>query len=268
MSGSQAMLNKALSATTAIIFVHGFNGSARGTWEEFPSVIRTMPEARGADAFFVNYPSTTESVQICAEEFRAFLTDILRDPIQTVVNPSLPRAANQRGIAPLYTRVVLVAHSMGAVVVRRAVLDLNREGIATHERDAIRLLFFAPADKGSELPELVASGLWLSFLPGAQLVGKLLVNHYRSLADLDKQSPALSLLSDDSKEARAKRIANGEPDDYLRAHVLHAHRDKVVVQIRFDNDRWGRPIAGQNHRTSCKPKGTYRRPADELRRLL
>jgi hypothetical protein len=157
---------------------------------------------------------------------------------------------------------------MGAVVVRRALLDLDRAGMKKRERKAIRLLFFAPAHRGSTLSKLIASGLGFDFLPGSSLIGQALTVHYRSLRDLEEESQALDLLHEDSVAARARRKLRRESDADLRAYVLHARNDKVVVQDRFDEDDSGRPIGHRNHRSVCKPEGAYRRPIDELRRLL
>jgi pimeloyl-ACP methyl ester carboxylesterase len=268
MADSQAMLNRGPRVSTAIVFVHGWGGSAGGTWEEFPAALRTLPEAAGADAFFIDYPSTKHSVAVCGDEMREFLVDLLRSPSTNVVNPSLPAGAPPRGSAERYARIVIVAHSMGAVVARRALLDLDREELSLPERESIRFLFFAPAHRGSDLPKLVASGFGLDVLPGSRLIGQALRIYYRSLTDLDRNSDCLKDLRDDSKAARARRAQKGEPDDDLRALSLHALDDKVVSQDRFDEDHRGRPIARRHHRSVCKPDAAYRRPVDELRALL
>jgi pimeloyl-ACP methyl ester carboxylesterase len=268
LPGSLAMLSRAPVVEKAVVFVHGWGGSASGTWEQFPTALRAMPEAALADAFFLDYPSTTLSVAVCAGELKELLVDLLRAPGAHVVNPSLPEEAPPRPAGWRYRRVLLVAHSMGAVVARRALLDLDRADLTVDEATAVRLLFFAPAHLGSSLPLLVASGLGLDWLPGASLVGRALRAHYRSLADLEEGSNALRLLSEDSRSARARRAAAQEPDDDLRAHVLHARNDKVVVQDRFDEDLDGRPIPHRNHRSACKPSHVYRLPVEALQGLL
>ena len=268
LPGSLVMLSRAPVVEKAIVFVHGWGGSASGTWEQFPTALRAMPEAAAVDAFFLDYPSTTLSVAVCASELKELLVDLLRAPAAHVVNPSLAEEAPPRPAGWRYRRVLLVAHSMGAVVARRALLDLDRTDLTVDEATAMRLLFFAPAHLGSSLPLLVASGLGLDWLPGASLVGRALRAHYRSLADLEEGSNALRLLSDDSRSARARRATAQEADDDLRAHVRHARNDKVVVQDRFDEDLDGRPIAHRNHRSACKPSESYRVPVEALRGVL
>src|SRR5687768_14854748 len=74
--GSQAMLTREPMAETAIAFVHGWGGSAIGTWDEFPAALRTLPEAAQADVFFLNYESREQSVAACASELKEFLLDL------------------------------------------------------------------------------------------------------------------------------------------------------------------------------------------------
>ena len=262
------MLSRAQPATTAIVFVHGWGGDANGTWEAFPAALRALPKAASADVFFIQYRSTTMSASVCGLELEEFLHDLLRDPAASVVNPSLPPDTSLRPAAARYSRIVIVAHSMGAVVSRRALLNLDRKGLSPEEQDTIRLLFIAPAHIGSELPDLIASGLGLDWLPGASSLGRLLSVRYKSLADLKRKSDCLELLAADSVAARARRAAAKMRDDDLRARVVHAHGDKVVYQDRFDEDDERRPIANRHHRSVCKPDETFRRPVDELDALL
>ncbi len=267
-SSSQTMLSRDRAPRTAIVFVHGWGGSALATWEAFPSALRELREAADADVFFLDYPSTKTSVAVCAGEARELLLDLLRAPGKNLVNASLPDGTTPRSEGWRYARIWLVAHSMGAVVVRRALLDLDRAALGAPEAESLRLLFFAPAHRGSSLPHLVASGLGLEWLPGASLAGRALVTYYRSLADLEQGSTALNLLLEDSKAARERRKAARAADADLRAIVLHARDDKVVVQDRFDDDIEERPIAYRNHRSASKPDESYRRPIDELRKRL
>jgi pimeloyl-ACP methyl ester carboxylesterase len=266
------MLSRAIRPEKAIVFVHGWGGSASGTWAEFPSALRVMPEAASADAYFLNYPSRSASVAAAGLEVQAFLEDLLRAPAIRLANPSLPFDESSRPLDWRYTRIALVGHSMGAVVIRRASLNLDRaeqsKRLTANEAASLRLLFFAPAHRGSVLPKLVASGLGLDWLPGSALVGKLVSLHYRSLQDLENESDALKQLLEDNQTARARRASNIVNDADLHAGVVHAVDDKVVGQDRFDQDHDLRQIHRRNHRTACKPTWWYRRPVDELRSIL
>lgn len=268
MPDSRAMLSRQPVVATAVVFVHGWSGSGVGTWDHFPRALRFMPEARAVDFLFVDYPSTTHTVAFCADQLRGFLLDLVRDPAESILNPSFPRGAPRRPPAHRYARIIVVAHSMGAFISRRALLDLDRDELDRAEREKFQLLYFAPAHKGSRLPLLIESGLGLDWLPGAVAVAKLLTLRYRSLEDLSVGSESLKSLADDSRTVTAKREAAKEPFDYLRARVVHAEKDKVVVQDTFYPDRAADPIMRRNHRNVCKPDDDFRRPVEALRRML
>lgn len=266
MPKSQVLLCQAAPAT-AVVFVHGFGGGADSTWEQFVRFLRAMSAL--ADAFFIDYPSTTQDVVFCSAMLRLFLLDLLREPSPKIVNPSLPEDAPRRAAPVIYSKVVLVGHSMGAVVVRRALLDLDRDIMTQTEREALHMLFFAPAHKGARnLGKFVASGLGLDKLPGAAAVGALLRVRYRSVGDLIKESDCLSDLATDSKTRREARSQAGESTEYLRAHVYHAQNERIVYVDSFDDDYPMNPVMAQNHRSVCKPREGFRKPAEALRKLL
>lgn len=268
MPHSRALICRNDDVETGIVFVHGWGGSAGDTWEAFPRAIRSMMETAHADAFFVDYPSRQHSVAFCAAQFTAFLLDILRTPAATIVNPSLPPSAQQRPTESSYRRILIVAHSMGAVIARRAVVDLDRDELKIYESSSIRLLFFAPAHRGSSIPLLIGSGLGLEWLPGAALVGASLTLYYRSLQDLAEGSECLTSLAEDCKAMREQRMENDEDYRYLLAEVYHAQSDKVVNQNQFDHDHRMRPIMRRDHRSICKPDAEYATPVSALRSLL
>jgi pimeloyl-ACP methyl ester carboxylesterase len=268
MPKSRVMLSRIPAAGTVVVFVHGWSGSGVGTWDHFPRALRFTPEARTVDFLFVDYPSVSHTVAFCSAQLRGFLLDLVRDPTERILNSSLPRGAPRRPPALQYGRIIIVAHSMGAFISRRALLDLDRNDLTRAERERFQLLFFAPAHKGSRLPLLIESGLGLDWLPGAVAVGKLLTLRYRSLEDLAVGSGSLTSLAEDGREMTAKREAAHEPTEYLRARVIHAENDKVVVQDTFYPDYPASPIMRQNHRTVCKPGDDYLKPVEALRRML
>jgi len=269
MPKSQAILLRAAPAKSAIIFVHGWGGSAAGTWESFPQGVGTMSES--ADVFFLEYPSRTHTVSFCAAQFRKFLFDVARNPIERVVHNSLPADASRRSLGDLYQRIVIVAHSMGAVIVRRALLDIESaapEGFTDDEFKVFRLLFFAPAHCGSEIARLIGAGLGLEVLPGATLVGSVVKMLMPSLRDLEEGSQALEKLANDNRAIRVERQDRKASCSHLRAYVYHAEKDGVVSQNNFDADFASEPIMGKNHRTICKPAEEYQTPTEALERVF
>jgi hypothetical protein len=270
MTKSQLLLCHKRPAADAILFVHGWGGHAGGTWETFPQAVGTMPETSEADAFFLDYPSIRSQVPFCAAQLRRFLVDLVRDPVRRIVNSSLPANAS-RDEGQRYSRVILVAHSMGAVISRRALTDLDQpppDGLTDDELAKFQLLFFAPAHCGSAIPLLIGSGLGLDFLPGAKAVGSLARLWFQSLRDLEEGSPALVKLANDCKRLREERTERKASVRHLRATVYHAHNDRVVSQNDFDRDPPFKPVMNQTHRSICKPINVYREPIEALRALL
>jgi pimeloyl-ACP methyl ester carboxylesterase len=270
MPKSQVLLNSG-PALDAIVFVHGWGGDARATWETFPQAVATMPEASFTDVFFLDYPSTTSQVPFCANQLRRFLFDVVRNPVSKIINGSLPRGAPKRNADDRYERVFIVGHSMGAVIARRALLDLDEPApvvLSDEEFATLRLLFFAPAHSGSNVPLLIESGLGLNFLPGVATVGRCVKLYFQSLADLEHGSGTLKQLAEDCRLIRERRTLRKASIEHLRASVYHAHNDRVVSQNRFDLDAPFDPVMQKNHRSICKPCRGYLTPVEALSALL
>ena len=116
----------------AMVFVHGFGGDPRATWENFPELLAADVELRGWDIFSLGYPTTL------------LLPDIsnlwsAQPEIRTVSDELATRAE----LPPLqrYAALAFVAHSMGGLVVQRALVDWE----ALARRVSHVLLFGTPS---------------------------------------------------------------------------------------------------------------------------
>src|ERR1700733_10914363 len=142
---------------TAVIFVHGFLGDARGTWLNFQEMIDSyvlrFPHWSTADAYFFSYESFLQSITDSAEELLSFTHKIFPKPPGWLFSvPAVIRHIPGFSLIALkkrtYKRLILVGHSEGAVVIRRAIVVAYKR---TGGKDPIlgaNLALFAPAHLG------------------------------------------------------------------------------------------------------------------------
>lgn len=98
----------------AVVFVHGFGGDERETWDTFAKAVCADPRVADWDVHSFGY----------ATHLRVDLRRIWRaDPGLRPIAKALVTAMTRTTPFNQYERLVLVAHSMGGLVVQRAVLD-------------------------------------------------------------------------------------------------------------------------------------------------
>lgn len=118
---------------TAILFIHGFTGSAQSTWGTFPELVASEPSLRSWDVFSLGYDT------------RLFFSGV---PFWSGV-PPIQRLADllktycARGDLSAYEGVCIVSHSMGGLVAQRAVCD-----DADLRRRLTHLIFFGTPSAG------------------------------------------------------------------------------------------------------------------------
>jgi triacylglycerol esterase/lipase EstA (alpha/beta hydrolase family) len=231
---------------TAIVFVHGFTGSAVDTWSEFDRLLLEEPKCAGADLFFVGYESVRITSSSAASVVHEILQTLYSDP------ESLQNWPLRRGNLFVYSRFLIVAHSLGAVVSRRAILM----GHARNEEwpSKCRLILYAPAHFGARLQRLLTQ-----LLPKKWIA--LLYYTAPTIEELKPNSETLRKL----KEHTQKAVAGGA--DYLKAiKVVQARSDNIIIDKDevFCGDEHSDWVDG-THLTVCKPRAENLNP---LRHLL
>lgn len=101
------------SSKAAIVLVHGYRGSARGTWGDFGRLITQHSGLEGWDVYAVDY-----ATGLCPDMLRRLWSadaplDRLSKRLKTTMRSSLSQ----------YDSLTVIAHSMGGLIVQRTLLD-------------------------------------------------------------------------------------------------------------------------------------------------
>jgi pimeloyl-ACP methyl ester carboxylesterase len=238
----------------AVIFVHGFNGKSLGSWVDFPRLLPREAKCEEYDVIFYGYDGLYTQATTSAVLLSDFLDQLFADPLSVInatINPQSKRAAGFR-----YDSVVLVAHSLGSVVCRMALLNAHKGGKPWV--NYTRLVLFAPAHMGARVKDLA-----LNALTGIHWVGALLTNltmfKLQALDGLSDGSPMISNLLAETNSA----IAQGATA--LKAHkVIWAEKENIVSNQNFAQDPPPKIYRGKGHMDVCKPNGSFTDPVSDL----
>ncbi len=246
---SQASYSLA-GAREAVVFLHGYSGASVKTWIAFPELLSGYEPFQGLDLIFCGYDSVAEHTESCSDRVKTILEELLSKP----AGPRRPSSIPRYGTAP-YERVLIVAHSMGAVVARRALILADEEGLAWTSQ--VRLVLYAPAHHGARL-ELADS-----FLSG--LLGKIwAIGRYHSPA-IDHLRPGSPYLTDLAFDVERALAQVPKPSHLVALKVIHARRETVLLhpEARLGDDPRSRLIDG-THMTVCKPSSATSPAIEEL----
>lgn len=252
-------------AGAAIVFVHGFGGEAVGTWNEFQKLLPRQDACAGHDLVFFGYDGLYTQANASADVLRRFLGELFDRPAR-LINPALdPSVRRPDDFA--YRSVLLVAHSLGAVICRRALLNAGRQGEPWVSRTS--MVLFAPAHMGAtNVIELGAQVVGV--IPG---IGRLLAQwgkfKYKPLQDLEQGSQTLRQLEADTRTALAAGAAH-----LVAREVLFGRDEEIVDSNRFCDDPDGTYLPEQagrdekDHTEVCKPGRRYLDPVTHVVRAL
>ncbi len=242
-----------------VVFVHGYGGDPVSTWADFDRLSIDQPRLDGYDLLFYDYDGLRSELRASVNLFYDFLLWLFAFPI-VAINNSLPKA-HERPMPFNYDEVVLVCHSLGAVVVRLALLRATREKKGWVGK--VRLVLFAPAHKGARVVKLALE----------------VASHFRFLdffaGGFRFESPLIDQLKQDSVELRelevetAKELSSGGNQHLIAHKVCFAEREYIVFNEKFCKDPEGETIRHSTHQTVCKPRRRflrepYLRPLEKL----
>jgi hypothetical protein len=305
--GAYALFSGADIVETAVIFVHGFNGHPESTWFEFQTLIDSLvdvyPWWATSDVFFFSYESVSKPLRVNAARLREFLNRIFPVPDSALFQIPLSREMAAVGIdgnvvlrdvATKYSKLVIAAHSEGAVLVRMVVRDIThemvRELFPTPASD-VRVLSEAEVERGADLKntnhrevagqELIKSrpylaalnaqlrlfspaqcgssitGFWGTLLEWPGIRGLIRAAMRASPAQVDLK-PTSGLLADLRRELQ--RLAREDSwIPALSAQILWGEDDTVVHMDKFQFDA-ELLVPGRDHTSVCKPTMDYQDP--------
>ncbi len=236
---------------TLVIFVHGFKGSAIGTWSDFPEAVVNEVDFSKVDFIFYGYSTLEASAAFHAAAFKKFLVKTI-EPVKNNIIPA-SQGLQERS----YSKIILVAHSLGALIVRQAIISACKNNYDWLSK--VSLLLFAPAHTGARVQKLakeVLSG-WGALIPS---IAKY---QYPVYEDLEPDSQFIKTLIDETK----KLLANNYKCNIAKK-VVWAEKDRVVSQINFCDDPDPELIYNKGHINVCKPDSVYVKPVEILKDVL
>jgi pimeloyl-ACP methyl ester carboxylesterase len=235
----------------ALIFVHGFGGGAVTTWVQFPSLLQSERGCSGYDHFFYGYDGLRKRARPSADDLIRFLDRLFADPAglfsETIATSTRP--ANFH-----YDDIVLIAHSLGAVVCRLALLDAFNKGRTWTSNTS--LVLFAPAHSGANVLSLASLAMGVLRLAPVEALARY---RFQVLQDLEERSQTLQ----DLRARTEKAIARGGTH-LIAKRVVYAGDDKIVNPLDFCSDPAAEFIQGASHTSVCKPRADFRDPLVHL----
>ncbi|WP_024477443.1 alpha/beta hydrolase [Arthrobacter sp. CAL618] len=245
-----------IRAERLVVFIHGFNGKAISTWNEFPGSGRTSDWWKESDMLFVGYDSKRDNITAVASRIRDRLPDFYPTPHQGAMTVGgIPARADTTSS---YKELIVVGHSLGGLIARRAMADAAQEHLDSSDASTApdnteildaQLRLFSPASAGFRAAGLLgavrASGLWPA----------LFLYLSRSSAFTDLQPGSTTLL-----DTRRRTEALASTYGSLRARILWASPDDVVIPERYDTDYVEYLADGRDHGSVCKPNASYPLP--------
>lgn len=240
------------SSGRAVLFIHGFSGDALRTWSRFHELLPQRSKFRGRDIFFYGYDGLRADIYASAAIFREFLSRLFS---KRFADENLPLSIS-RETGSEYKELIVVAHSLGAAIARRALLDATKAGCEWVGK--IRLVLYAPAHAGASIVGLAQEAM--AHIPFAGIF----INYAKFKSPLIEQlkegSDFLKSLSDETQSLMHIKGSS----QLVALKVLIAEYENIVVNKTFCGDPPPVPIEGGTHTSLCKPRPGFLKPINAL----
>ena len=258
--GGYALISESPDVDTAVVFIHGFLGDADGTWLNFQEMIDSRhaqyPMWARCDTFFFSYPSFFQEITDSAEQFLNFLSTIYPSPPDWLFSisefvPNVPATVLALDLPEhIYKNLILVGHSEGCVVIRRAVTIAYKSGVQHAILGSGMLRLFSPAHLGFQPTGWIRACLGVGRV---EAIVMPLLNLSPAFAEM-KEKELLDQIREDTTAFWEEAHLS-----VMRARVLFG-KERVVVKGEFQNDILETSEPTKNHVSICKPRADYDRP--------
>ncbi len=248
--GTTAHWSKALP-DHLIVFIHGFTGTAEGTWFDVASELRDDVAFKHTDVLFIGYDSTKSRALISARLIGGILREFITSPGDQA-NKHLYFIKRRPDFR--YKRVLIVCHSLGAALMRRIAVDLAQR--QSQEFDDIEIVLFAPAHKGASLHTLSEDIISRGF--GGSLLAwfRNLFNFRKQvLLDLSPGSEFVAALEADTNTEIARR---GRLSLLVAKSTFFGVYENVVEVADFAQDPIFETLENEDHTTLVKTSNQRR----------
>jgi hypothetical protein len=238
----------------AVVFIHGYGGDALTTWTEFNKHLPESPGFEQYDFIFYGHDGLYTTTAASAELFYVFLNQLFTEPL-TIINPTLP-VTLIRPAEFQYSKIILAAHSLGAVICRLSLLVARERNHTWMNKTT--LVLYAPAHMGAKVVDLVLEsrlGILSSFLSSIVRFSSPLID------ELAPESLVLQALRQKTLDA----INAGNSPYLIAKKVVFAAKERIVQNVSFLQDPAPLTFAGTTHFSVCKPKLTFLDPIEVLR---
>lgn len=236
-----------------VIFVHGFRGKSTETWAQMHELLPLRAKSAGYDIVFYGYDSLRVQAMLSAALLGQFIKKFISNKFARPGSADMPTSYD----------VLIVAHSLGALISRQTVLNAYTVRPRENWVERTRLLLFGPAHRGAKILELKKAitnslGGW-SFLSTLATWAAAPI-----LTDLEEESPFVKDLFDGSNKVRKTK----KKSPFVADLVVFGENDQVVTAKIFCREEPIEAVPGKGHVDVCKPTATYTTPLDRVEALL
>ena len=282
--GGTARLSPDENTDSAIIFVHGFKGHPLKTWGKLPDMACADESHfwKRADLYFLSYKAEKLHVDDSAHRLSKYVSSIFPNPPVPMFERPLNKYDWTLSLVPrlpvvrirpgpyTYSKLYLVGHSLGGLIIRRFVADALQPFASTPEITpstpvlTAKIRLFAPAHLGF----LPSGWTGAAFNVSQQMmIGRILeagMYRYRAYAHLHPKSRDIT----DVRRITESLACLYPSVESLSAHLLWGEEEEIVDSGRYTcdlaiNEHYEPQKA---HKDICKPTSVYRLPLEFIER--